>query len=867
MNSIRLISIRLNSATMKSPLSQIGRTVMNLKPHLNMTRWMLVLLASFILSACGSGSGEKTELNPPAYDPEDANIVGGASYDGPASESNDVTNFKINLWDNLTQAGRCAACHNSEAALNQSPRFADTANINDAYRAALSLVNLDDPAQSRLATKVADSHNCWLSPASPPSVCAGLITAWISNWASGSASATTEIDLRAPVIRDVSATKAFPEAPGAYSSTVYPLLTEYCSRCHVEGMQTPYIGSSDINVSYAAAQNRINLMTPNLSRLVERLRNDFHNCWDGSCPTAANEMQAAITAFATPIPVDSVDPALVISKALRLTQEGILANSGGRFEDDVIAKYEFNIGIDGDTAYDTSGLVPAIDLNLEGSYEWVGGWGIRFGTGGRAWAQTSDSRRLYNQITATGEYSIEAWVVPGNVTQENAHIISYAGSETNRNFTLGQTLYNYDMFHRTSTSDQSEAVSTPDADQALQATLQHVVVTYTPADGRRIFVNGRLASEDDPDAPGTFSNWNNSFGLVMGSAPGGASRWQGTIRMAAIHNRALTAEQITQNHSVGVGEKYYMLFSVSELINQPDSYILFEVSQFDSYSYLFTAPVFVSLRDNASGLTNIPIQGMQIGINGDLPPNGQAYKNLDFMLNRPDYTAQTFVPLSTSGTILPLERGPDLDEMFLSFENINGHENVIVEAIPPSPPEPEDGAPVSDIGLKTFDEINASMSMITGIPKTNTAVANTFNTVRQQLPTVEKIDGFVSAHQMGITQLAIQYCDELVDDTSARATYFSGFNFNVSAHSAFDTDNRARIINPLLARGLGTALTSQPADADVSEELNDLITELLTCEIEGDENDAGCINTTARTANVVKATCAAVLGSAAMLVQ
>lgn len=853
-------------AEMMSPLSQIGSAVMKPYSLLKMTRLLVVLMVTVALGACGSGSGEKTELNPPAYDPNDAFIVGGVSYDGPASESNDVQNFKINLWDNLTQAGRCASCHNSEAALNQNPRFADTVNINDAYRAALSLVNLDDPTQSRLATKVAEGHNCWLSPASPASVCAGLITAWISNWAGGSASSQTEIDLRSPVIREVSATKSFPDAPENYDG-VHDLLTEYCSRCHVEGIQTPYIASSDANVSYAAVQSRINLMNPGQSRLVDRLRNDFHNCWDGNCPAAANEMEAAITAFAAPIPVESVNPDLVISKALRLTQEGILANSGGRFEDNVIAKYEFNIGIGEDTAYDTSGLVPAIDLNLEGNYEWVGGWGVRFGSGGRAWAQTSDSRRLYNQITATGEYTIEAWVVPGNVTQEDAHIISYAGSATSRNFTLGQTLYNYDVFHRSSTSDQNEALSTPDADEALQATLQHVVVTYTPADGRRIYVNGLLASEDDPDEPGTFSNWNNSFGLVMGSAPGGGAPWQGTIRMAAIHSRALTAEQITQNHSVGVGEKYYMLFSISELIEQPESYVLFEVSQFDSYSYLFTAPVFVSLRDNATGLSNIPIQGMQIGINGDLPPNGQAYKNLDFMLNRPDYTAQTFVPLSSSGTILPLERGPDLDEMFLSFENINGHENVIVEAIPPSPPEPEDGLPVSDIGLKTFDEINASMSMITGIPKTNTAVANTFNTVRQQLPTVEKIDGFVSAHQMGITQLAIQYCDELVDDTSARATYFSGFNFNVSAHSAFDTDNRARIINPLLARGLGTALTSQPADADVSEELNDLITELLTCEIDGDVNDAGCINTTARTANVVKATCAAVLGSAAMLVQ
>lgn len=833
---------------------------MNHAKPASLIQTVFLCLLALVLSACGTNSGEENTLNP-----QNRGQTTG-EYTGPAPATNDVNNFMVSLWSNIGRdEGRCAGCHNSRSGTAQQPLFADWADVNDAYAAVGRLVDLDDPAQSLLVTKVAEGHNCWHNS---PADCAATMTTWISNWAGGAGGSVSEVSLRAPEIRDVSASKAFPESPATYQSTVYPLLTEYCSRCHVEGMQTPFLGSANVNASYAAAQSRINLVTPSLSRLVERLRNDFHNCWDNNCGAAAQEMQDAITAFSTPLPLETVDPALVVSKALRLSVDGIAANTGGRYEDNIIAKYEFKTG-EGYTAYDTSGVEPALDLTLSGNTEWVGGWGVRFGAtyvnesdvriaNGKAQGTTTASRKLYDLITATGEYTLEAWVVPGNVTQEEARIITYSGSSTDRNLTLGQTLYNYDVLHRSSTSNQNVPFSTADAAQRLQATLQHVVVTYSPGEGRRIYVNGEFTEDDDPDGPGNFTTWSNNYALILGNEADGRSLWQGTIRMAAIHNRALNAEQITQNYEAGVGEKFFMLFSIADLINIPESFIVFEVSQFDSYSYLFTEPFFVSLRDSTE-INDIPIQGLQIGINGDLPPNGQAYKNLDFMLDAPNYTSPTYVPISPAGTILPLERGPDFDEMFLSFERIGSHENVIVEALPPAPPAPADSDPVSDIGLKTFDEINASMSMITGIPKTNAAVANTFNTVRQQLPTVEKIDGFVSAHQMGITQLAIQYCDELVDDTTARAAYFPGFNFGTTAQSAFDVTNRARIIDPLLARGLGNNLTSQPADADVREELNDLMDRLLEC--------GGACNTTAQTANVVKASCAAVLGSAAMLIQ
>ena len=44
-----------------------------------------------------------------------------------------------------------------------------------------------------------------------------------------------------------------------------------------------------------------------------------------------------------------------------------------------------------------------------------------------------------------------------------------------------------------------------------------------------------------------------------------------------------------QNFDVGVGEKFYLLFGIEDIINVPTAYILFEVAQFDSYGYLFNS--------------------------------------------------------------------------------------------------------------------------------------------------------------------------------------------------------------------------------------------------------------------------------------
>jgi hypothetical protein len=257
---------------------------------------------------------------------------------------------------------------------------------------------------------------------------------------------------------------------------------------------------------------------------------------------------------------------------------------------------------------------------------------------------------------------------------------------------------------------------------------------------------------------------------------------------------------------------------------------------------------------------------MRIGINGKEANIGQAYQNLDTSLDNAVYQPGIGQKLSPLGTIIALEKGPESDEFFLTFEVFGNDTHVVIEPQPLQPGTPPDLPETADVGLRTFDEINASMAAITRVSPEQANVQAVFGTVRQQLPTVENIEGFLSAHQMAVSQLAIEYCNALVDDNGEvlRSDYFPQFDFNETADNAFNTAaQRDQVILPLLERVMNTGLTTQPDPALVISELDDLILILTDC---ANGPSPSCA-TAARTRETVKATCAALLGSAAMLIQ
>jgi hypothetical protein len=825
----------------------------------------LGIVIALALAGCSGGSGASVEQNPATDTPAVSD------YKGPPPATADVQSFKLNLWDNIRNDNRCGACHSPEG--GQSPMFARSDDVNLAYADANTVVTLTSPKDSRMVAKVAGGHNCWLAS---DDACADILTTWISNWAGELASNSgRKVELEAPPIRDPGESRNFPDDPNLFATTVYPVVWQFCSGCHSSNsavQQQPFFAQGPdtdpeaVAAAYEAAKPKIDLDDPASSRFVLRLRDEFHNCWSDSCAADADVMQAAIESFAQNVPLTQVDPNLITSKALTL-YEGTIASGGNRYEASVIANYEFKAGR-GLTAFDTSGVEPAMDLTLSGNVQWYGGWGLSF-AGGKAQASTATSAKLRNLVNATGEYSIEAWVAPGNVVQENARIVSYSAGTMARNFDLGQTMYNYDFFNRSNNSDENgnPQLSTPDAAEVLQATLQHVVVTFDPVEGRKIYVNGVLVSGQDPTPGGTLSDWDDTFAFVLGNEVSGDRPFAGVIRLVAIHNRALTQEQVQQNFEAGVGEKFFLLFNVEDLTNIPDSYVVFEASVFDSYAYLFRTPFFISL-DGTAQPDGLDIQGLRIGVNGAEAHVGQAFANVDTMIDSSLYDSATGQKLSDLGAVIPLEKGPDADEFFLTFDHIGSNTFARPAPVTPAAPTPQDLPPAADIGVRTFDEINASMSAITGVSEIDGNVESTFDTVRQSLPAVESIETVAASHQVAIAQLAIEYCNALIEDSSLRQNVFPTFDFGAAASMAFPA-NQDALINPLLDRVLGaTQIGTQPDRTAVADELDEMING-----IPGDSTRPGLVNNPAypddseRTQDIAKAVCSAVVGSAAMLVQ
>ena len=898
--------------------------------------WLLTMLLGLTLVACDSVPTE------PTVDGGGGGIVTGYTGNACGTGATDPTTitdackFKTEFWDKMPSVSQCVNCHNTESS-NTSPYFLDRADVNVAYAQMLNfnLVNTSDVGSSSILSKINNGHNCGDSNscAALATTVEGYLDAWINGSGGGGGGTSNEIVLEIPVVKEPAQSKTLPPAPGSFTTTVWPLLTANCANCHRESAsipQAPFFAEADVDAAYAAtlSSQKINLDIPANSRLVVRLRQEFHNCWDplasgsNNCTDSATAMQTAIENFAGSVALDVVDPAWKISKAMTLG-DGQTASGGARDDSSTIALYKFKEGAGSREILDISGVGTPLNLDLYGTedvdYKWVGGWGIEFITpNGKAQGTTQLSAKLRDYITASGEYSIEAWVVPGNVTQGDANdparIITYSAGSDERNFTLGQAEYRYSFMNRSSSTDDNgdPALLTDDGDEDLQSTQQHVVVTFNPATGRKIYVNGvdvatvgADAGDTDPvTPPGSLSNWDDTFAFILGNEASNADAWAGKLRLVAIHNRAMPQAQITQNFDAGVGEKFFVLFSVSEQMqaNNPSCivagvhqcYVYYVVSQFDSYSYLFDKPTFISLNP-AFTPSGTVIKGLRIGLNGKEPAVGQAYVNLDTTINATDYTTTGQV-LTRLGTIIALEKGADDDEFFLTFENIDGNLNTRTSSVcgvnMTCASNPVDSDPADLVGLRTFEEILASMSEMTGVDPYLPAFSNVLKTyadidpttktivagIKQQLPSVEEARGFLAAHQMGIAQLAIAYCDALVDDATLSTSFFGSFGFDQNMATAFSTGDSAeknQIVDALYDKMLGypdiangnITLSNMPSRADIKLELIGPSATNLFDKMASNCAVASCTTDAVRTRAVAKAMCTAVLGSAGMLIQ
>ena len=899
---------------------------------------ILALLSLGGLTACGGGAETEGNSASAVQQTEDGFLRGAGT---------EALGYYNEVWKNLSDKNRCGKCHN--ATIGQAPQFVDAndndkgVTLNDNYEAVRPYVNLASTSESILVTKVGAGHQpqaCWLGS---QAACASAIQGYLDNWnnLTSTTAAVPGYTLVAPSpLRDVANSKSFPASSADFGTDLYPLLVNQCSTCHASPTRqgaTGSFASSDRDQAYQEARQKIDLLDPANSRLVYRLRAQSHNCWDDpatadpsvDCVYSSQVMEDAVTAFANTVPTTPIDPNLIVSKAMKLQPpEAIIASGGERHISNQIALWEFKKG-SGNQAFDTSNVEPLMHLSLSGDYNWVGGYGIQF-RNGQAQASFQTSQKLLEEAELRQEYTVEAWVIP-SVDMQRKNMISYSGGNTTRNFTLSQYDNMYQFSNRSVETNANGETFLRTADGDVQTSQQHIAITYDSVRGSRIYVNGVYTDDIDPNSGGTpgfikdpnnndQSVWNDRLSFILGNEVGvfdGSKAWQGIFRMVAVHNRVLSDEQITKNFKAGVGEKFILLFSISDVPGVPDdSYIKVEGEQFDTYGYLFSNPVYVNLGNPVPAI-NIPIAGMRVGINGQEAIVGQSFVNLSVNTITANYQE-----ISRLGTMVEVQQGTQVDDFFLTFETLGSENNPFVAATPAAPAVPAPLEAHSEIGVRTFSEVNATMSELTGIPTSNSTVFATYTNLKQQLPSTENINAFVPANIIGISQLAFEYCNQLVEDTEGnRTTYFHDQNFANPALGNFDfasnvstafnvagdtatepSDEKKQIVNALYDRmigipavALGAGISNAPTRTEVTMELIDPDNAVVgnpfnedgggnpapipgnegnlfdrlsrSCGLDDPANNQVDCSTTKGTKEFVKAMCTTVLGSAAMLIQ
>jgi hypothetical protein len=373
------------------------------------------------------------------------------------------------------------------------------------------------------------------------------------------------------------------------------------------------------------------------------------------------------------------------------------------------------------------------------------------------------------------------------------------------------------------------------------------VLTYDQTSGRQVFVNGVWTEDADPAAAALVVNWAPDYTFAIGNETSNNRPWLGQVKFVVIYNRALTPAQIQLNYAAGASQRYALRFPVASWLGN-GSYIEFEVTEFDPYSYLFCFPTLVS--SNPSGLQ---VETLRIGVNGVAPVASQSFRNIRVVVDEPRER------LSNLCSVVPKDLGINGDTFEVWFDVLGTNVNRLPDAFPSAPPPPVVVEARPGVGLRDFAQVNDTMSATTGIPALTTQA--TFDELTQQLPSSSDARSFVSSHQVAISKLGLEYCDLLVDDPARRATVFGSFPFGSPPELVFaDPANRMSLTNSLVSAMVGQALTSQPSPAEVRPVLDTLIDALV----------APCATTpcnAGRTATIVKAACAAVLSSGAVQLQ
>ena len=594
-----------------------------------------------------------------------------------------------------------------------------------------------------------------------------------------------------------------PNEQAIFAATIHPeiIKPEYgCIMCH---NNPAFVLANDFALADAAAsynvvigQGMVNTGSPAQSRLHMRpLPPDNvtpgHNCGGSvaSCQLIADSFLAAITSYSNQVNAGggNNNGNVVASATTNFSQ--VVEGSIPRADANMITQFAFDEGV-GDTAVGTSNVGADITLNLTGT-EWVAEGGLR-NIDGKAQASVADSQKLFNLLSGGNQFSVEAWIIPENVTQTGpARIVSYSIDTARRNFTLGQQVDEYDARVQTINSGPNGSNPQLRTEDLVTTELTHVVMTYdNMSGGRKIYVNGQLAAEET--IQGDMLNWQDDNVFVLGNEVTNNRLWRGVFKMVAIHNIALNGAQVAQNFEAGEGAITSLRFDVASVLGAP-GYVEMQAFELDPFAYVFARPKLVT------DATGVQVKNIRIAVNNTVPVAMQSFRRVNMMVNQ---SGQEISPL---GAVIPSANGMALDQFHLEFETLGGATGSTETIAPPTPPTPAPDVVEPDVGVRTFSQVHDTMAAITGISQGDRDVRDRYDALRDQLPPTADALGFGGAQQIAIQRLATTYCGEITNNNTRCRNFF-----NIGACRVDNAAAKDAIAGAVIDKTAGVNLASQP---------------------------------------------------------
>lgn len=232
--------------------------------------------------------------------------------------------------------------------------------------------------------------------------------------------------------------------------------------------------------------------------------------------------------------------------------------------DGLVALYEFKEG-SGMDVKDTSGQSPPADLKILdlAGVEWMLG-ALQFKSFKSNVVTPTEAQnaipRIVDACNESNAFSVEAWIKPSKVTEQDDRVVAFESSLTERNFTLIQRnspQERFSLFNATKKKDnKSFSFSFESKEKTIRLDeLQHVVAVFSLKEKKGVFYvdDNEQKVQSIPDDVALLS-WLTNGKITLGNSTGQtgtAYAWEGEMHLVAIYCKALSKEEVQQNFIAG----------------------------------------------------------------------------------------------------------------------------------------------------------------------------------------------------------------------------------------------------------------------------------------------------------------------------